>query len=501
MNFLDIRTVLFSQLITDAVCTAVLTFLWLQNRKRYAGMFFWVVDFIFQTTAVLLIILRGSLPDWMSMGFPNTLVIAGALMGYLGLERFVGKRSSQVHNYILLAVFILVHFYFIFVQPDLAVRNLNLSLGLLVLCFQCAWLMLWRAGRGLTRMTQVVGWAFALFCMVSLIRIFIVLASPHPGNDFFQSGLYDTLILMSYQSLLILLTFGLGLMVNRRLLMEVKTQEEKFTRAFHSSPYAILITRLSDGLILDVNRGFEEFAGYPPSEAIGKTTLDLRLWVKETDHQEAVAELSARGEVQGREFQFRAKSGRELTGLFYAEILVIENEQLILSSISDITEHKQVEEALRHLNTHDALTGLYNRGFFEVEMARLERGREFPISIMMADLDYLKDTNDQNGHAAGDALLKRVAQALNAAFRAEDVVARIGGDEFAVLLPATDATAAEVSLQRVRQVIQENNAAHTGTPIRISLGVSTAETPAPLSGVLKGADANMYREKRGHNAS
>jgi diguanylate cyclase (GGDEF)-like protein/PAS domain S-box-containing protein len=167
----------------------------------------------------------------------------------------------------------------------------------------------------------------------------------------------------------------------------------------------------------------------------------------------------------------------------------------------DITERKQVEEALRHLNTHDALTGLYNRGFFEEEMARLERGREFPISIMMADLDYLKDTNDQNGHAAGDALLKRVAQALNAAFRAEDVVARIGGDEFAVLLPATDATAAEVSLQRVRQVIQENNAAHTGTPIRISLGVSTAETPAPLSGVLKGADANMYCEKRGHNAS
>jgi diguanylate cyclase (GGDEF)-like protein/PAS domain S-box-containing protein len=167
----------------------------------------------------------------------------------------------------------------------------------------------------------------------------------------------------------------------------------------------------------------------------------------------------------------------------------------------DITERKQVEEALRHLNTHDALTGLYNRGFFEEEMARLERGREFPISIMMADLDYLKDTNDQDGHAAGDALLKRVAQALNAAFRAEDVVARIGGDEFAVLLPATDATAAEVSLQRVRQVIQENNAAHTGTPIRISLGVSTAENPAPLSGALKGADANMYCEKRGHDAS
>ncbi len=165
--------------------------------------------------------------------------------------------------------------------------------------------------------------------------------------------------------------------------------------------------------------------------------------------------------------------------------------------VIDITSRKKAEEELRYLGIHDALTGLYNRAFFVEEMDRLGRGRGFPISIMMIDVDHLKDTNDRYGHAAGDALLKRVAQALNATFRAEDVIARIGGDEFAVLLPATGATAAEASLQRLQQILHENNAAHTGIPIQLSLGVSTAEIPGSLAEALKVADKNMYHEKRG----
>ncbi|MBI5297918.1 MAG: PAS domain S-box protein [Chloroflexi bacterium] len=172
----------------------------------------------------------------------------------------------------------------------------------------------------------------------------------------------------------------------------------------------------------------------------------------------------------------------------------------IVGAIKDITERRRAEEELRYLGTHDALTGLYNRSFFEEEVTRLERGREFPVSIVMADVDHLKITNDRDGHAAGDEILRRAAYVLVAAFRAEDVIARIGGDEFAVLLPATDAAAAELSLQRVRQLVAENNAGRFGPALRLSLGASTAGHSVSLTSALQEADTRMYRDKRGENS-
>src|SRR3989442_14668337 len=102
----------------------------------------------------------------------------------------------------------------------------------------------------------------------------------------------------------------------------------------------------------------------------------------------------------------------------------------------------------------------------------------------MADVDRFKDTNDLHGHIAGDTVLKQVAQVIKAAFRAEDVVTRIGGDEFAVLLPMTDVEAVDEAVARIRNSLANHNAANRDCPLTLSLGAATAEA-APLTEALK----------------
>ncbi|GAV22782.1 diguanylate cyclase [Carboxydothermus pertinax] len=164
--------------------------------------------------------------------------------------------------------------------------------------------------------------------------------------------------------------------------------------------------------------------------------------------------------------------------------------------VRDVTERKIMERELKYCSTRDVLTGLYNRAFFEEEVKRMEKGREYPISVLICDLDNLKAVNDMFGHDKGDLLLKRAADILKGGVRQGDVVARIGGDEFGILLPSTSREAAEEIAQRIFKRVEEYNKLAPDLPLSLSIGVSTATKPGTsLWETLREADDAMYRNK------
>jgi PAS domain S-box-containing protein len=345
MPWLDARTVMISMLITDVLCNVVLIFLWIQNRNRYRGLSLWAAGFGLQAAGTLMIILRGTIPDWMSMTVSNTLIVAGMIMTVKGLERYVERSRLLYPGLLVISAFAAVSFYFVQFRPLLPARNLAISAATIAAALMGAALAGRKTRPELRRIVCPVAYVYGVLILICLVRIVRILAAPMRDYDFFQTGSFDTLILLFFQMVFAIMTYFLALIVNRRLIGDVRVQEEKFSKAFRSSPYAITMTRASDGLILEVNDGFEAISGYAYAEVVGKNSLNLHLWEKDEDRLAALEALKA-GKAHGLEYRFRKKTGEPIVGLWSAEQIEIDGQPYVLSSISDITKRKKTEEAL-----------------------------------------------------------------------------------------------------------------------------------------------------------
>jgi len=375
---MDIKTIFIVSTLIYFLLTILIISLWRQNKNRNKGIGFWVIHFILLTIAQVLIAMRGVIPDILSIVLANALVILGVIFLYAGLNQFIGKTYKQIHNYIFLAIFTGVHYYFTFIIPDLWIRNINSSIGMIFVFVQCAWLMLHRTNFNTRHITKSVGIVYIVYTIINIFRIVELFNNHSQSNNFFESNNLETTFLLLLIIMVIWLAYDLNLMVNERLLMEVKSEGEKFSVAFFTSPYVMTITRAADGKIVNVNDTFTKVTGYTHDEVVGKNTIELGLWSRNEDRVQVVNSLLKGEPVKNMEFIFNIKSGGTITGLFSANMIKIENEPLILSSIDDITKLKHEEKELKkHIDEIESIN-------------KTMVGRELKMIELKKEIDQLR---------------------------------------------------------------------------------------------------------------
>lgn len=171
-----------------------------------------------------------------------------------------------------------------------------------------------------------------------------------------------------------------------------------------------------------------------------------------------------------------------------------ENINFRLLIIVDITKQKQSEEKIKYLTFHDQLTGLYNRDYFMEELKRLNTRRQLPLTLIMGDINNLKLVNDAFGHARGDCLIKKIGKFLKNNLRDEDILARIGGDEFSILLPQTERGTGNMIKNRITEACSKSQLDLLETSI--ALGVATKnKSSEDINEIMKKADDRMYQNK------
>lgn len=686
MPILDLRTVLITYFCGNLVCALVLYNLWRQNHNRYSGLGFWAASFVCNLIGIALLSGRGVLPDFFSMLMGGLILISGTYLLYKGMEAFIRHKRTPVHIYALLVIYLLLQVYFIYIRPNFAIRNILFSGVLALFSIQFGWLLFKQADLRVRKFTGILGYVTGMFGLLAIIRIILNILI-YPGIDPQHSTYYEAYLYLGFLLMYFILTISLFTAVNRRLQLDLETDisqreetekalelsQEKFARAFQAGPNSIIITRISDGKIVDVNNEFLKVTGYARDEVINSTTVMINLWANPEHRNLLVQEMREKSYIKNAQFDFRVKSGSLFRGEISSEYIRLGEDECMLSVIQDVTERMQMEvllhlrlklwefslshsalevmekaldeveeitgsrisfyhlveedsnslslqawstrtkneychaestgmhysidqagvwvdcirerktvihndyaslpnkkglpeghstvmrellvpifqqgqivsilgvgnkptdydqndaefveyiaslvwtivskkradekilqlnEKMASLALVDELTNLPNRrAFFLRGAEEINRARRYqsPLSMLMLDIDRFKTINDTYGHTRGDAALQSIARTLREQVREVDLPARLGGEEFGVLLPNTRQEEAEIIAERIRQSI-ENSLCEKEDDVSIrmtaSFGVASYDhRTKSLDDLFSNADTALYTAK------
>ena len=280
---------------------------------------------------------------------------------------------------------------------------------------------------------------------------------------------------------------------------ELRNSEERFRLMIDGAPFPIVVCGLEEYSILYSNQLAASFFNISQEEAMLLKITDF--YVVQKERLKMFAELRKQGRVLGRELQLKNRKGQ----IFWVIVSAVKMEwfgkPVVMVAINDISARKKMEEELQRLATTDTLTGILNRRqFFILAEQEVERSRRYgrTLALLLYDIDHFKQVNDTFGHQAGDIVLRELAKLVHEQLRRNDIEGRVGGEEFAVLLPETTISEAVVLAERIRGIIENFaiNIGETSLHITASFGVTAVkENDVALDSIYKRADSALYEAK------
>ncbi|HVW92874.1 MAG TPA: sensor domain-containing diguanylate cyclase [Devosia sp.] len=281
------------------------------------------------------------------------------------------------------------------------------------------------------------------------------------------------------------------------LLEEVRQQGIEDFRVFTDVHPEFVERCMAEIRVIDVNSKTVELLAAPDKATVARRMEDIFRDEMARSFREQLIDLWEGKLFQVREVANYTLEGEQLHVLMQFSVLPGHEDDwsLVQVALTDITARKKAEAYLEFLGKHDELTKLHNRSFYVDELNRLERKNSNPVSVVIVDVNGLKAANDMWGHAAGDSLLRRAGEVLAKAIEKPACAARIGGDEFALLLPGADEAMADAMLASIDALLVLNNQFYPGAPLSLAVGAATRRAGEKLEETIKRADAVMYRAK------
>ncbi len=283
------------------------------------------------------------------------------------------------------------------------------------------------------------------------------------------------------------------------LLKSFMENERKFKTALKNLPIGIFMLN-KDAKVIFANSAFENILGYTQEELSHINIFDtIHKDFKKIAEERFKHRIEGMNEISSYEMKVLRKDKRLIWIELFMNEITLRGKMVLVYSIIDITDKKIKNDKVKYLSFHDVLTGLYNRYYFSEEIKRFSSERNQPLSIIMSDINGLKIVNDTMGHEEGDKIIVRFAEVLKSKIRSNDVAARIGGDEFAVIMPNTDEAGAEKFIRRLLDAVDCDNRQNE-VYLSVSFGYATQKGQyKTLDDLLKKADLNMYSDKFSFN--